>query len=272
MPSSRGSSQPRDQTQVSHIADRFFTNWATSQGFRAICKVCIKHSIQRPLNVRLECTIQRWTTFASINPWTLTFNSLTRYTKPLLPTLSEVPTRFRKELQSVAIHNLTRTFLNIFFFKEYFIWLCQVLVAACGIFVVVCGVWFPDQGSNPDLPHWEQSLNCYTIKEDPQGLDWMFKGVPLIYNYTAVIRQARQPPSRWTSQLHPKETTRMSPKLSCRWSRNGSAGGQCLGVDRSKSCSKLDCTLKECMQRPLYWMLYTDFTKTNCTKPSSSRT
>ena len=28
-PFSRGSSQPRDQTQVSHIADRFFTSWAT---------------------------------------------------------------------------------------------------------------------------------------------------------------------------------------------------------------------------------------------------
>ena len=26
---SRGSFQPRDQTQVSHIADRFFTSWAT---------------------------------------------------------------------------------------------------------------------------------------------------------------------------------------------------------------------------------------------------
>ena len=28
---SRGSSQPRDGTQVSHIADRFFTSWATSE-------------------------------------------------------------------------------------------------------------------------------------------------------------------------------------------------------------------------------------------------
>ena len=31
MPSSRGSSQPRDQTQVTHIADRFFTIWATRE-------------------------------------------------------------------------------------------------------------------------------------------------------------------------------------------------------------------------------------------------
>ena len=29
IPFSRGSSQPRDQTQVSHIAGRFFTSWAT---------------------------------------------------------------------------------------------------------------------------------------------------------------------------------------------------------------------------------------------------
>ena len=32
MPSSRGTSQPRDQTQVSHIAGKFFTIWATWEG------------------------------------------------------------------------------------------------------------------------------------------------------------------------------------------------------------------------------------------------
>ena len=31
MPSSRGSSQPRDRTQVSCIADGFFTIWATRE-------------------------------------------------------------------------------------------------------------------------------------------------------------------------------------------------------------------------------------------------
>ena len=30
-PFSRGSSQPRDQTQVSHVADDFFTSWATRE-------------------------------------------------------------------------------------------------------------------------------------------------------------------------------------------------------------------------------------------------
>ena len=33
MPFSRGSSQPRDRTQVSHIAGRFFTIWATREAF-----------------------------------------------------------------------------------------------------------------------------------------------------------------------------------------------------------------------------------------------
>ena len=31
VPFSRGSSQPRDRTQVSHIAGRFFTSWATNK-------------------------------------------------------------------------------------------------------------------------------------------------------------------------------------------------------------------------------------------------
>ena len=31
VPFSRGSSQPRDQTQVSHIAGGFFTSWATRE-------------------------------------------------------------------------------------------------------------------------------------------------------------------------------------------------------------------------------------------------
>ena len=40
MPSSRGSSLPRDQTQVSHIASRFFTSWVTWEVHICVC-VCI---------------------------------------------------------------------------------------------------------------------------------------------------------------------------------------------------------------------------------------
>ena len=38
-PFSRGSSQPRDQTQVSCIAGRFFTSWATREPQAAPLKV-----------------------------------------------------------------------------------------------------------------------------------------------------------------------------------------------------------------------------------------
>ena len=34
IPFSRGSSQARDQTQVSHIADGFFTSWATREAHK----------------------------------------------------------------------------------------------------------------------------------------------------------------------------------------------------------------------------------------------
>ena len=38
-PFSRGSSQPRDQTQVSHIAARFFTSWAAWERSRLPCGI-----------------------------------------------------------------------------------------------------------------------------------------------------------------------------------------------------------------------------------------
>ena len=36
VPFSRGSSQPRDQTQISHVAGRFFTSGATGEGHNAV--------------------------------------------------------------------------------------------------------------------------------------------------------------------------------------------------------------------------------------------
>ena len=39
MPSSRGSSQPKDQTQISHIVGGFFIIWATREALWAmVCK------------------------------------------------------------------------------------------------------------------------------------------------------------------------------------------------------------------------------------------
>ena len=44
MPSSRGSSQPRHQTQVSHTAGRFFTIWATTEAQNYIVE-CVYSNI-----------------------------------------------------------------------------------------------------------------------------------------------------------------------------------------------------------------------------------
>ena len=67
MPSSRGSSQPRDWTQVSHIADRFFTVWAnctqnnqdnagqiTSDQFQNDCQSWLCFSARSPLPLPRE--------------------------------------------------------------------------------------------------------------------------------------------------------------------------------------------------------------------------
>ena len=39
----QGSSQPRDRTQVSHIAGRFFTSWATREGLKHFTKENLFH-------------------------------------------------------------------------------------------------------------------------------------------------------------------------------------------------------------------------------------
>ena len=72
-----------------------------------------------------------------------------------------------KKLQ-VKDHLFLLFLMNIYFLLKYlftylFIWLCQVLVAArgifleaCGILVVVCGISFPIQGSNPGPLHFRE--------------------------------------------------------------------------------------------------------------------
>ena len=66
MPSSRGSSQPRDRTQVSRIADRFFTIWATREAH--LCnniKWKFWHTVLQIVCVcvcvNLNCKVKLWT-------------------------------------------------------------------------------------------------------------------------------------------------------------------------------------------------------------------
>ena len=47
MPSSRGSSQPRDQTQVSHVAGGFFTLWATREALlESSCSLMLSRDLK----------------------------------------------------------------------------------------------------------------------------------------------------------------------------------------------------------------------------------
>ena len=55
---SRGSSQPRDRTQVSCIADRRFTIWATRQS-RKILRQSVNRFMLWPLQGNLQCLLQR---------------------------------------------------------------------------------------------------------------------------------------------------------------------------------------------------------------------
>ena len=55
MSSSRGSSQPRDQTQVSHTSGRFFTIWATREALLSKFKlVHIYHTLSISIMFKIE--------------------------------------------------------------------------------------------------------------------------------------------------------------------------------------------------------------------------
>ena len=46
-------------------------------------------------------------------------------------------------------------------------WNVGSLVVAYELLVATCGIWFPDQGSNPGILHWDQSLSHQTTKKVP---------------------------------------------------------------------------------------------------------
>ena len=59
-------------------------------------------------------------------------------------------------------------------FKKYlylFIWLRQVFVAAWAVLVVVCGIWFPDQGLNLGLLHWQHRVLGHWTSREVTNID-----------------------------------------------------------------------------------------------------
>ena len=89
MPSSRGSSQPRDRTQASHVAGGFFTTWAPMMYQKLILGVC--------------CII-------------ISFN----FNNHLLPTLLVKRQGFCFLTNCGKIHNIPFTILTLFFFFTIF--------------------------------------------------------------------------------------------------------------------------------------------------------
>ena len=73
-PFSRGSSQPRDQTQVSHIAGGFFSSWATGKPKQNYCSkrvydldmgletthISRKTKYNNPIMYFLQCYLNMW--------------------------------------------------------------------------------------------------------------------------------------------------------------------------------------------------------------------
>ena len=67
---SRGSSQPRDWTQVSHIAGRFFTSWATREAQIRVRQGII-HAVSLSKNI---CLVKKFIwLFFSVSYWTQIF-------------------------------------------------------------------------------------------------------------------------------------------------------------------------------------------------------
>ena len=71
MCSSRGSSQPRDQTQVSHFADRFFTSCATREAQTIVYQFSLVQSLSRVRVFATPWTAARQTSLSITNPWSL---------------------------------------------------------------------------------------------------------------------------------------------------------------------------------------------------------
>ena len=78
---------------------------------------------------------------------------------------------------SIGVLWLLKLIDFIVFFKNLFIWLHGVLVAACELLVAAYEIKFPDQGSNPGSMHWEHSLGRGATREAPDRIFFNVKHV-----------------------------------------------------------------------------------------------
>ena len=85
-------------------------------------------------------------------------NWLTQITQKHILCCSSIHEQFGLKVQLDPGAHQNRVFLNLisFFLKKSVylcIWLLLILVEACEFLVAACGIWFPDQGSNPGPLH-----------------------------------------------------------------------------------------------------------------------
>ena len=127
MPSSRGSSQPRDQTQVSCIAGEFFTNWATREALTVLPANTILQptGVQEALNPGLPgqpCTPHLISCVGETSGFSCTFRGTRCSASQIahcIATCSSPPATARVSLwatSSAEIHSASRLAQGLFFF------------------------------------------------------------------------------------------------------------------------------------------------------------
>ena len=134
-PFSRGSSQPRDSTQVSHIAGEFFTSWATSEAQESWSGWPIPSPGDLPNpGSQQGLLVCRWMLYQLSYEWK--WNSLSHVSDSLWP------------------------------FWPYSPWNSLGQSTGVGSLSLLQGI-FPTQGSNPGLPHCRQILYQLSHKGKP---------------------------------------------------------------------------------------------------------
>ena len=105
-------------------------------------------------------------------------SSLTRDQTSALAVKAPSPNSWTpREFPGQAFIIISRQFISIYLF----ICLHRVFIVPCGIFdlfIAACGMWFPDQGSNPGPLHWEHAVLATGLPVKPHAL--LVEGYPWI--------------------------------------------------------------------------------------------
>ena len=110
---SRGSSRPRDQTQVSHVAGRCFTNWATREARLDVEGVIISHFSEGKTGSGGEMSTETVQLRPSWNPSLLTGKIKALSEVEGIWRLIQLPQFYRWQIGAqIEIENIDLTFFN----------------------------------------------------------------------------------------------------------------------------------------------------------------